>query len=102
MIRVSVMYPNQPGKRFDWEYYVNKHKVAIHQKLDGLGLVRTEADRGIGTAQPGAPAPYLAVGHMYFSCMEDMQKCLAHGAEMMADVPNFTDIQPQVQISEIV
>jgi hypothetical protein len=26
----------------------------------------------------------------------------AHGKEIMGDVPNYTDIRPQVQISEIV
>jgi hypothetical protein len=25
-----------------------------------------------------------------------------HGKEFMADVPNFTDIQPQVQVSEVI
>ncbi len=101
MIRVSIMYPNQAGKKFNWDYYLKKHIPAVHQKLDGVGLARTEVDKGIGSAQPGAPAPYLAVGYLYFTCVEDMQKCLVHAAEMMADVPNFTDIQPQVQISEL-
>ena len=101
MIRVSVMYPNETGKRFDWTYYLDKHQAAVHQKLQPLGLVRKEVDRGVGTAQPGAQAPFIAMAHMYFDCMEDTQKCLAHAAELMSDVPNFTDIQPQVQISEV-
>ena len=25
MIRVSVMYPSGEGKKFDYDYYVNKH-----------------------------------------------------------------------------
>lgn len=102
MIRVSVMYPNEPGKRFDWKYYVDKHKVMEHQKLDALGLVRTESDKGIGTVQPGAPAPFLAIGYMYFNSTADLQRCLSHATDIMSDIPNFTDIQPQIQISEIV
>jgi hypothetical protein len=26
----------------------------------------------------------------------------AHGAEIMGEIPNYTDISPQIQISEIV
>jgi len=101
MIRVSVMYPNGPGRKFDMKYYVDKHMVMVHRILDPLGLVRTEVDRGIGTAQPGALAPFVAIGHMYFKSMEDMQRCMSRAGEMMPDLPNFTDAQPQVQISEI-
>jgi hypothetical protein len=33
----------------------------------------------------------------------DFQKAMErHGAELMGDVPNFTNLTPQVQISEIV
>ncbi len=102
MIRVSVCHPNQPGVKFDFDYYVNKHFAMVSKKLKPLGLVRHEADRGLGSAQPGAQAPFVAVGYMYFNSMQDLQKCMASAGEMMADVPNFTNVQPQVQISEIV
>ena len=69
--------------------------------LDPYGLAKSEADRGIGTVQPGAPAPFVAIGHMYFNCMDDLQKCLPHAGELMSDISNFTDIQPQIQISEV-
>ena len=84
------------------EYYLNKHAALVHKLLDPYGLVRVEADKGIGTAQPGAPAPYVAVGHMIFNSIEEMGKGLAaHDAELAADVPNFTTIKPLFQISEI-
>lgn len=102
MIRVSAMYPNEGGK-FDMDYYMNKHIPLIHKLLDPFGLVRTEVDKGIGTVKPGAPAPFLVVGHLIFHSLEDMQKALqAHDPELAADGPNYTDIRPQFQISEIV
>jgi uncharacterized protein (TIGR02118 family) len=101
MIRVLIMYPNQPGKKLDTKYWIDKHMVTVHQKLDPLGLVRTEGDKGIGTAQPGAPAPFVAIGYMYFKSMGDLQKALPEATKLMADIPNFTDIQPQIQISEM-
>jgi uncharacterized protein (TIGR02118 family) len=101
MIRVSVLYPN-PGK-FDMDYYLTKHIVLVHKLLDAMGLVRAEVDKGIGTAAPNAPAPYAAIGHLVFDSLENMQKALQkHDPTLAADVPNFTDIRPQFQISEIV
>lgn len=100
MIRVSVMYPNEGD--FDMDYYMNKHIPLVHKLLDDYGLARTEVDKGIGTAKPGAPAPFVAVAHLVFNSMEEMGKGLqAHDPELAADVPNFTTIKPQFQISEI-
>jgi uncharacterized protein (TIGR02118 family) len=101
MIRVSVMYPNGPGRKFDVKYYQEKHMVMVHRILDPFGLVRTEVDKGIGTAQPGAQAPFVTIGHLYFKNIKDMQQAMSQTGEMMPDIPNFTDAQPQIQISEI-
>jgi len=100
MIRASVMYPNTPSTKFDWDYYMNKH-IPAARKLTDVGLVRIEVDKGIGTGQPGAPAPFVCMAHMYFNNMEDMQKCMAGAGALMGDVPNFANVQPQVQISEV-
>ena len=98
MIRVSVMYPNEKGKRFDVNYFATKHIGLIHKKLDGAGLVRSEVDKA---ADPSSP--FIAIGHLYFKSMEEFQTgFFTHAAEMTADIPNFTDVTPQVQISEIV
>ena len=100
MIRVSAMYPNAPGIRFDWKYYLEKHMVMARQLIEPYGA-RAEVDRGIGSAQPGASAPYVAVCHMYFKSMEDLHKVMAQAGSMNNDIPNFTDAEPQFQISEI-
>jgi len=103
MIRVSVLYPTGEGKKFDTTYYMQKHMPLVRERLTGLGLVRAEVDRGVAGGAPGAPAPFVYVAHLYFNSLADFQKAMgAHGAELMADVPNYTNIQPQVQISEIV
>jgi hypothetical protein len=41
--------------------------------------------------------------HDYFNTLGDFQKGMGqHGKELLGDVPNFTNIQPQIQISEII
>jgi uncharacterized protein (TIGR02118 family) len=103
MIRVSVLYATGDGKTFDHDYYVNKHMALVRERLGGLGLRRIEVDRGIAGGAPGAPAPFIAAGHLYFDSLEEFQNAMRpHGKELFADVPNFTNIQPQVQIGEII
>jgi uncharacterized protein (TIGR02118 family) len=103
MVRVSVLYPNESGKKFDVDYYVNRHMKLVRDRLAPSGLLRTEVDRGQAGGGPGAPAPFIAVGHLYYNRVEDFQKGMGqHGAELLGDIPNYTNIQPQIQISEIV
>ncbi len=103
MIRVSAMYPNTPNGKFDLDYYAQKHMELVASRLKPMGLQRFEVDKGIATATPGDPAPFVAIGHLYFNSMDEFQKAFGtHAQEIMADVPNFTDIEPQFQISEVV
>jgi uncharacterized protein (TIGR02118 family) len=103
MIRVSVLYPDTVGGKFDHEYYASTHMKLVNDRLTSLALVRSEIDKGIAGAAPGAPAPFVAAGHLYFNSVEEFQSAFgAHSAEIMADIPNYTNIEPQIQISEIV
>ena len=53
MIRVSVLYPNEQGKKFDHDYFVNKHMKLVRERLTSFGLVRTEVDKGKAGGAPG-------------------------------------------------
>ena len=101
-IKVSVMYPDGPGKTFDMDYYTSKHFPMV-KSLMGDAILSTEIDKGIAGGAPGTSATYQAVGYMYFESMESFQKAMApNGAQIMGDVPNYTNIEPVIQISEVV
>jgi len=103
MIRVSVHYPSKAGAKFDHAYYAQKHMVLVRQRLGGLGLIRAEIDKGLAGGAPGSSAPFLSIGYFYFNTLQDFQKAMkAHGTEVMGDLPNFTNVTPEVQISEVV
>ena len=73
----------------------------IQQKL-GEAVKGGAVDQGLAGAQPGSPATYVAIGHMLFDSVEELQSAFApHMEAIMADIPNYTDIQPTVQISEV-
>jgi uncharacterized protein (TIGR02118 family) len=102
MVRISVLYPNEPGKKFDLDYYINKHMKLVRDRLGAFGVTRTEVDKGVAGGAPGSSAPYVAIGHVYASSLADFQKGMGqHGKEILGDIPNYTNIQPQIQISEI-
>jgi uncharacterized protein (TIGR02118 family) len=97
------MYPATPRSRFDWDYYLGPHLELSRRLLNSRGLVRTEIDRGIAGLPPGTPAPYHAVGHLFFQSMEELGSALsATAAEFIADERNYTDVPSVVQISEVV
>ncbi len=103
MIRVSVLYPSGEGKKFDVKYYVKKHMALVHKQYGEFGLVRTEVDEGVSGGAPGEAPPFACIGQLYFNSVADFHKAgEAHGKEVVGDMPNYTDIQPQIQISEIV
>jgi uncharacterized protein (TIGR02118 family) len=101
MIKVSVLYANEDGKKFDMDYYCNSHIPMVMEKL-GTSCLRAEVDQGLAGGAPDAPAAFVAMGHLYFDSVEAFQGAFGpHAEAIMGDVPNYTDIQPDIQISEI-
>ena len=101
MIKVSAIYPSGEGKTFDMDYYQNNHAKLLKNLL-GDALKGAENELGLGSAEPGSTAPFIAIGCLYFENMSDFQNSFgANAPEIMADVPNYTNIQPMVQISEV-
>ncbi|MDF2181624.1 EthD family reductase [Neptuniibacter sp. CAU 1671] len=101
MIKVSVLYANEAGKPFDMDYYCNNHMPMVQDRL-GPTLKGSAVEGGIAGGEPGSAAPYIAMGHLYFESVEDFQNSFGpHAEEIMGDIPNYTDIQPSIQISEV-
>jgi uncharacterized protein (TIGR02118 family) len=102
MICVSVTYANTPGKKFDHAYYAQTHFALVRSRLKSMGLVRDEIDQGVGGGDPGSAAPYAAIGRLYFNTLGEFQAAMqTHGPEIIADVPNYTDIPPVIQVSQM-
>ncbi len=101
MIKVSVLYPNEEGKKFDMDYYLNSHIPMIQEKL-GATLKGGAVEQGLSGVEPGSPATYVAMGHLLFDSVEAFQSAFGPNSEaIMADIPNYTDVQPTIQISEV-
>ncbi|MBV9153202.1 MAG: EthD family reductase, partial [Alphaproteobacteria bacterium] len=101
MIKVSVLYPNRPRAKFDMKYYCEKHMPMVQQKL-GAACKRVAVEQGIAGGAPGTAAAFIAMGHLYCDSAEAFQAAFApHVQAIMGDIPNYTDIEPTIQISEV-
>ncbi len=102
MIKVSVMYPAKEGARFDHAYYRDKHMPLLKARMGDACRYYT-IDKGLAGGTPGSTAPYVGMCHIFCDSVESFQKAFGpHMKEIMADIANYTDLAPQMQISEVV
>ena len=95
MIRVLVLYPRSDNSTFDVDYYQQSHMPLVGKTWSQVS--RWEVDLG------GPDQPHHAVAHIVFESMEAMGAAFGAptAAEVMADVANYTDIAPTMQISRV-
>ena len=96
MIRFSVLYPKTDGARFDHDYYRDTH-IPLAVQTWGIDPAAVSIDKGLD-------GPYEAAVHFTFDSTDALGAALGAegGGAVTADVPNYTDIVPVVQTSEIV
>jgi uncharacterized protein (TIGR02118 family) len=101
MIRVIVLYPDGPGAKFDMTYYTSRHMPLVQRKC-GPACKSIAAEKGVGGAEPGSKPTYLAIGYLTFDSVDAFQKSFGpHAGEIVGDIPNYTNIKPIIQVSEI-
>jgi uncharacterized protein (TIGR02118 family) len=101
MIRITILYPAQPDARFDFDYYRARHAPLLLARLGPFGITRSEIDRGIADGA-GVEPEYFAVAHLHARDLAGFHAGLqAHRAELVADIPNFTNLTPVLQVSEV-
>jgi uncharacterized protein (TIGR02118 family) len=102
-IKVSILYPNRPGSRFDMHYYVEKHMPRSIELLRAHpGFESVSVERGAAGAEPGSEAAYVAMCHFAFRSVDDfLGAFMPHAAELQGDMPNYTNVAPVIQINEV-
>ena len=93
MIRLSVLYPGGGDVTFDHDYYKNTHVPMCCATWN----VGAEIDKGID-------GPNVAAVHFFFESMDQLKTAMASPdmGKIIADVPNYTNAAPVMQISEVV
>lgn len=101
MIQVAVQYPRTEGARFDMDYYCNKH-IPMVQERCGDALKGATILEGLSGGMGGKPSANIAAALLTFDSIDAFSAAMGpHMPEIMGDIPNYTDITPVLEISEI-
>ena len=98
---MTILYPAGDGIEFDPDYY-RDHHLKLIMRLYGSSIKRFEL-RTVPTP-PGAPsAPkFSAAVNIWIADFDAFNvNNTKHGAELVADVHNFTNSQPTIQFDEV-
>lgn len=99
MIQLYVLYP--ASSRFDFDYYKNKHLPMLRELWGPVGMESVTASKGVSGLFPGTPAKYTAMAILTFTSGEALQKALKEGGgQVISDIANYTDAQPELQLCE--
>ena len=100
-MKVSVLYPNKPGSRFDADYYLNVH-MPMAAELLGSRMEAVTAEIGVAGDEPGKPPAFAAIAA--FTCESIalfMQAFMPVAEQLQGDIPKYTDIEPVLQFSDL-
>ena len=101
MIKVSILYPNKAGSRFDADYYVNVH-MPLAMKLLVSAVKAVSVEIGVSAAAAGQPPPFRAVTAYTCDSVRAFSEAFLPAAdELRSDIPNYTDIEPIIQVSKV-
>jgi uncharacterized protein (TIGR02118 family) len=73
----------------------------VRDKL-GAACKGAAVEQGLSGAEPGTHPAFVAMGHLLFDSVASFQAAFApHAAAIIADIPNYTAIEPTIQISDV-
>jgi uncharacterized protein (TIGR02118 family) len=95
MISVLIMYPRTDDSTFDMDYYTSTHMPMLAEALG-------EACQGWGASTVKA-GKWAAMGWAMVDSQEAFDAAMAaHGAKIMGDVPNYTNVSPELIVGDVV
>ena len=101
MIKISLRYPYYEKGRFDFDDFINRH-APWARRLMGPALKGFEIERGTSGREPASNPNPIAIANLYFDTVDDFRSSYGqNAAEIQDDIPNYTDIQPTMQISQV-
>ncbi|WP_247236761.1 EthD family reductase [Telluribacter sp. SYSU D00476] len=101
MIKLNVLYPKSTESQFDIDYFLKVHVPLVKERLIPMGLKNIDIEEGLVGPTPDVPPAYALIGSLNFETLDQLQQAMnTHSAELIADIPNFTNVQPIMQVSQ--
>lgn len=99
-VALQVMYPISDDTQFDYEYYLSTHMGLVAEHM-GPHIQSTLVTKGLAGG-PDTPPGLYAVASMVFADQAALDAAMAVAGPVMADIPKFTNSQPQILIGAVV
>lgn len=94
MLVVTILYPKTDDSTFDMDYYVDTHMPLFAEVLG-------DACQGWGSASLRG-GKYAAMGWITATDKAAFDAAMAEGgAKVLGDVPNYTNVQPEMLLGEV-
>lgn len=97
-----MLYPYRAEARFDMDYYCDTHMPLVRRTLQPA-LKGLAVDKGVAGEAPGDVPAFVAIGYLLFDSIDAYEAAFAGASAetIVNDIRNYTDIEPVVQINEI-
>ncbi len=99
-LSLQVIYPVGEDTHFDHAYYATTHMPLVDEHM-GKHIERVLVTKGLAGGPDRPPGTY-AVATMVFADKAAMDAAMAAAGPVMADIPNFTDVRPEMLIGEVI
>lgn len=92
----SVLYPRQADAKFDMDYYLKTHMPLVEKHWKPLGLEKWQVVDFEATDAAGDASPYVVGCYLTWTSKASQEAAAPSPgtAEIMGDIPNFTNIKP--------
>jgi uncharacterized protein (TIGR02118 family) len=99
---ITVLYPAKDNDAFGFEFYLKRH-VPLIKDILGKSLHRIEVRKGASSQDGAGPPNYTCVISIWIADWPAYEKAIAaRASELIAEVPLFTKVMPQMQIDEVI
>jgi uncharacterized protein (TIGR02118 family) len=97
---MQVIYHIGEGTHFDYEYYSATHMPLVSEHM-GPFIENVLVTKGLAGGPDTPPGSY-AIATMTFADGDALNSALAVAGPVLGDLPNFTNVQPQILIGEVI
>lgn len=100
-VRISILYPNEQGARFDFEHYTQNHMPrAIELSVPHADFEAVSAKRGVRAIESRVQHRVISTRlmcHFKFASVNAfLEAFLPNADELQGDIPNYTNIKKTV------
>ncbi|PCJ06836.1 MAG: ethyl tert-butyl ether degradation protein EthD [Rhodobacteraceae bacterium] len=99
-VSLQVIYPISDGTTFDYDYYTSTHFDLVGKHM-GPHIESLLVTKGLAGG-PDTPPGFHAIASIVFKDQDALNAALEAAPPVLADIPNFTNVEPQMLIGEVI